>query len=136
MFVVPGQEEVSMEHDAGALAGLAALSFIWIMFCLAVAVIAIASLWKVFTKAGKPGWASIVPIYNIIILLEITGKPIWWIFLYLIPLVNIVVAIIVMIELARRFGKSDGFGIGLALLGAIFLPILAFGNAQYQPRAA
>jgi len=92
----------------------------------------IAGVWKTFVKAGKPGWAAIVPIYNAIVLLEIAGKPLWWIILLLIPVVNLVVAILVMIEVAKRFGKGAGFGVGLALLGFIFFPILGFGDAQYQ----
>ena len=98
---------------------------------LAVAVLVIASLWKVFTKAGKPGWAAIIPIYNTIVILEIAGKPIWWVILFFIPVVNFVVAIIAHIALAEKFGKSAGFGVGLALLGIIFFPILGFGDAQY-----
>jgi hypothetical protein len=95
-------------------------------------IISIVALWKLFTKAGKPGWASIVPIYNLIVLLEIAGKPTWWIVLMLIPFVNFIIAIILFIALAEAFGKGAGFGIGLAFLGIIFLPILAFGSAQYR----
>lgn len=99
---------------------------------LAILVAIIAGFWKVFTKAGKPGWAAIIPIYNVIVLLEIAGKPLWWIILFFIPLVNLVMAIIVSIALAEKFGKGAGFGVGLALLGFIFYPILGFGDAQYQ----
>ncbi|MFA6957466.1 MAG: DUF5684 domain-containing protein [Thermoanaerobaculia bacterium] len=101
---------------------------VWAIVLVAV----IAGLWKVFVKAGKPGWAAIVPIYNIIVMLEIVGKPIWWIVLMLIPIVNIVVAIIVSIALAEKFGKSAAYGIGIALLGFIFIPMLGFGDARYQ----
>ena len=87
--------------------------------------------WRVFKKAGKPGWAALIPIYNVIVLLQITGKPIWWIVLYLIPFVNLVVDILVSLELARRFGKGLGLGLGLALLPFIFYPVLGFGDAQY-----
>lgn len=97
-------------------------------------VVVIAGMWKVFEKAGEPGWASIVPIYNAIVLLRIAGKPAWWILLLLIPFVNIVFLIIVAIEIANNFGKSAGFGLGLAFLGLIFYPILGFGSAQYIPR--
>jgi len=111
---------------AGAAGGMGAL-----LIQLALAVLAIAGMWQVFVKAGKPGWAAIIPIYNAVVLLEIAGKPIWWIILLLIPCVNIVIVIIVMIALAERFGKGAGFGIGLALLGFIFFPILGFGDARY-----
>ena len=99
---------------------------------LAVIVAVIAGFWKVFVKAGKPGWAAIVPIYNIIVLLEIGGKPLWWIILFFIPFVNVIMAILVVIAVAKNFGKSDAFGVGLGLLGFIFYPILGFGDAQYQ----
>jgi len=102
-----------------------------IILYLGVIALMIASMWKVYEKAGKPGWAAIVPIYNIIVLLEIVGKPLWWIVLLFIPIVNIVIAIMIYIELANRFGKSAGFGIGLVFLSFIFFPILGFGDAKY-----
>jgi Family of unknown function (DUF5684) len=77
-----------------------------------------------------------VPIYNLIVLLEVVGKPIWCLVLFLIPLVNIVVFIIVGIELARRFGRRTAFGVGVALLGFVFIPILGFGDAKYRPGPA
>ncbi len=98
---------------------------------LAIFVGVVAGAWKMFVKAGKPGWAAIVPIYNAIVMLDIVGKPVWWIVLFLIPVVNFVVSILVSIELAKAFGKSAGFGIGIALLGFIFIPILGFGDAKY-----
>lgn len=98
---------------------------------VAIIVFMIASLWKIFTKAGQPGWACLVPIYNIIVLLKIVNKPVWWILLMLIPVVNIVILIIVVNELSKAFGKSTGFTVGLILLGFIFYPILAFGDATY-----
>ena len=103
---------------------------------LLFAVVAIVSLWKIFTKAGQPGWASIIPFYNAYILCKIAGKPGWWVILLFVPLVNFVVIIIIFIALAQAFGKGAGFGVGLALLGIIFLPILAFGDARYQGAGA
>jgi hypothetical protein len=99
---------------------------------LLIAVLLIVAMWKVFTKAGQPGWASIIPIYNLYIWCKIVGRPGWWILLMLIPFVNIIVGIILCIDMAKSFGKGAGFGIGLALLGVIFIPILGFGSAQYQ----
>lgn len=87
--------------------------------------------WIIFQKAGKPGWAIIVPFYNIIVMLEIIGRPIWWILLFFIPFVNAIMGIIVVIELAQAFRKSVGFAIGMIFLPFIFYPILAFGSAQY-----
>ncbi len=107
------------------------MAFVIIIY-IAIIVLYIAGIWKTFDKAGKPGWAAIIPIYNLIIMLEIAKKPIWWIILMLIPIVNIVIIIMVMIEIAKAFGKEGGFGVGLALLGFIFWPILGFGDATYQ----
>ncbi len=103
---------------------------------LAVLLIILISMWKIFEKAGKPGWAAIIPIYNVIVMLEIAGKPLWWFILMLIPIVNFVVLIIVLIAFARNFGKGVGFAIGMLLLPFIFYPMLAFGDARYQPVAA
>jgi Family of unknown function (DUF5684) len=99
---------------------------------LALIVLIIAGFWKVFVKAGHPGWAAIVPIYNVYILLKIAGKPGWWLLLFFIPVVSLVIAILVSIEVAKAFGKGAGFGVGLALLGFVFYPILGFGDAKYQ----
>jgi len=102
-----------------------------IIIYLGIVVLMIASVWTIFTKAGKPGWAAIIPIYNYVVMLEVIKKPIWWIVLMLIPFVNLIIAIIICIELAKVFGKSAGFGVGIILLGFIFLPMLAFGDAKY-----
>jgi hypothetical protein len=105
---------------------------VFFVVCLALVIVIIAGMWKTFEKAGEPGWACIIPIYNIVVLLKIAGKPLWWILLMLIPGVNLIVAILVSIAVAENFGKGAGFGIGLALLGAIFYPILGFGDARFQ----
>jgi hypothetical protein len=96
----------------------------------------IAACWKIYTKAGQPGWAAIVPIYNLYIWCKIVGRPWWWILLMLIPFVNFIIGIILCIDLAKSFGKGVGFGLGLVFLGIIFFPILGFGSAQYQGPAA
>jgi len=103
---------------------------------LIIAVATIVGMWMVFAKAGKPGWAAIIPIYNIIVLLQVVGRPVWWIILFFIPVVNIIIEIIVLLNLAKSFGKGTGFGIGLILLGPIFMLILAFGDAEYTGPAA
>jgi Family of unknown function (DUF5684) len=115
------------QSDDGAAAGGAGSSIIGLL----IGILVIAGLWKVFTKAGKPGWAAIIPIYNLIVLLQIAGKPLWWIVLFCIPIVNFVVAIMVFINVAKAFGKGTGFAIGMLLLGPIFIPMLGFGSAQY-----
>jgi hypothetical protein len=92
----------------------------------------VASMWKVFSKAGQPGWAAIIPIYNIYVMCKVAGRPGWWLLLMLIPFVNLIVAIILNVDIAKRFGKGIGFAIGMILLPFIFWPILGFGSAQYQ----
>jgi hypothetical protein len=98
----------------------------------AIIVLMIVSQWIVFTKAGKPGWACIIPIYNIIVLLQIVGKPWWWLLLMLIPIVNFVIIIWMINLLSKSFGHGVGFTLGLIFLGFIFLPVLAFGGSQYK----
>ena len=99
---------------------------------LLIGLMLIVAMWKVFTKAGQPGWASLIPIFNIYIWCKIVGRPGWWVILMLIPFVNLIIAIILCIDLAKSFGQGVGFGIGIILLSIIFLPILGFGSAQYQ----
>lgn len=88
--------------------------------------------WRIFEKAGKPGWAALIPIYNTLVMLEIVGKPWWWFLLFFIPGVNIIFAVWMVNLLSLSFGKSTGFTLGLLFLGFIFYPILAFGLAEYQ----
>lgn len=116
-----------MDQDSAGLFGVFALAAMF-----AVAVFLIAAVWKVFTKAGQPGWAAVVPIYNTIVMLKIAGKPLWWLLLLLIPLVGLVFLILAFISVAKNFGKGTGFGVGLAFLSFIFFPILGFGDARYQ----
>ena len=103
----------------------------FILIILAVVVFMIAAMWKIFEKAGQPGWAAIVPIYNCYVLLKIVGKPGWWLLLFLIPIVNYVFIIWTYNMLSKSFGKEEGFTVGLVLLGIVFFPILGFGDAKY-----
>ncbi|GLZ29883.1 hypothetical protein Lesp02_20730 [Lentzea sp. NBRC 105346] len=120
--------------DTAALTGM--LVTIGIISAV-VALIAIAAHWKIFTKAGQPGWAAIIPFYNIYILLKIVGRPGWWLVLLLIPFVNVIILLIVSIDLAKSFGKGTGFGVvGLWLFSLIGYLILGFGDAQYRGPAA
>ncbi len=107
------------------------MAYMFPFLSLAIVILIIAGFWKVFVKAGHPGWAAIIPFYNIYILLKIAGRPGWWLLLFLVPVVSLVIAIIVAIDVAKAFGKGTGFGIGLAFLGPIFYPILGFGDAAY-----
>ena len=128
--------EMSPEEGAAAAVGIMALLAAMMVPLLILMAIYIISMWKIFTKAGQPGWAAIVPVYNIIVQLNVQGRPTWWIVWYLVPFVNyvsgLVMFIIAGLDLAKRFGKSGGFAAGLILLNPIFLLILAFGSARYQ----
>lgn len=106
--------------------------FIFFIVWVAIMVAFIAGSWKAFEKAGQPGWGCLVPIYNIYLMLVITGRPAWWLLLFLIPLVNFIVGIILCIDIAKKFGQGVGFGLGLCFLPFIFWPILGFGDAQYE----
>ena len=125
-----------MQSDSGtstagnaAAAGIAgAMGLVW----LVIAVVMIAALWKIFVKAGEPGWAAIIPIYNAIVILKIVGRPMWWIILFLIPFVNLIMFFIVAFDLAKVFGKGAGFALGMIFLGPIFYPILAWSDAKYK----
>ena len=108
------------------------MGFLFLILYLAFIVFIVASIWKTFEKAGQPGWAAIVPIYNFYIMTVIAKKPSWWIVFFFIPFVNLEYMILLSIEIAKNFGKGSGFGIGLALLGFIFWPILGFGDAVYE----
>jgi hypothetical protein len=116
---------------------MAMFGMVFSLVGLIVAVVAIIASWKIYSKAGKPGWAAIIPIYNMYVMLQIVGRPGWWILLFFVPLVNMVISILLAIDLARSFGKSDAFGIiGLWLFGFIGYLMLAFGSAKYVGPAA
>jgi hypothetical protein len=103
-----------------------------IIFAIMVTVVEIVGAWFMFQKAGEPGWAAIIPIYNYLIAIKIAGKPWWYILLMLIPVVNLVIIIITLDGLAKNFGKGTGFTVGLFFFRFIFIPILGFGNAVYS----
>ncbi|MGV7105243.1 DUF5684 domain-containing protein [Flavobacterium sp. U410] len=110
---------------------MAAALLLFFIFYLAVIIFFIGAYWKIFVKAGKPGWACIIPIYSAIVLLEIIKKPTWWLFMFFIPFVNIYYAVVATNELSKAFGKDTGFTVGLILLPFIFYPILGYGSAEY-----
>jgi len=103
---------------------------------LVIALCYIIACCKIYTKAGQPGWGILIPFYNIYLWLKIAGKPGWWLILYLIPVVNLVIWIIVSIAIAKAFGKSAAFGVFLLVIfGFIGVPMLGFGSAVYTPPA-
>ena len=106
---------------------------VWVID-IAIIVLIIAAMWKIFTKAGQPGWASIIPIYNWVVWCNIVGRPGWWVLLLL--LCFPIFYIILCIDLAKSFGYGVGFALGLIFLPIIFMPILGFGSATYQGPSA
>ncbi len=108
---------------------------LWFLYIAAI-VAFVAGLWMVFTKAGEDGWKSIIPIWNVLILLKIVGREWWWIILMLIPIVGFIVWIIVALDLAKSYGRGTGFGIGLIIFPYIWTIILGFGSDTYRGPAA
>src|SRR5215472_3016728 len=124
-----------LQQDAfptAATGGLLAMSGLFMLLMMAFAVVSIIGFWKMFEKAGQPGWAAIVPIYNMVVMMKIIGRPTWWVLLMLIPFVNFVVYLLVTIDVAKSFGQSPVFGIvALFLLCGIGYLMLGFGNYRY-----
>jgi hypothetical protein len=118
-------------YDQGTSTQLALFFSFLLIPALIIWLISVIGMWKIYEKAGKPGWAAIVPIYNIIVLLEIIGKPVWWLLLFLVPCVNIIFAVWMINLLSKSFGQSEGFTLGLIFLPFIFYPLLGFGNFRY-----
>lgn len=135
LAVLPGNALLAQASDYQTPAAQAP-SPIATIISLAICVLIIAAMWKVFAKAGQPGWACLIPIYNIYVLCKIAGRPGWWLLLMLIPFVNFIILIILCVDIAKSFGKGVGFALGLVFLGFIFWPILGFGSAQYQGPSA
>ena len=118
------------DDGGGIIAGL--FGGVWFICWLAFIVLIIAGFWKTFEKAGQPGWAAIIPIYNLYVLCLIAGRPGWWVLLYFIPFVNIVVSLLIAIDVAKAFGKDVVYGVVLLrLFQAIGYLLLGFGDAQY-----
>ena len=115
-------------NTSGAVGGSIIGSLVW----LAITVVLVVALWKLFVKAGHPGWASLIPIYNTVVMLRITGHSGWWILGMLVPFLNFFVIIRLVFNLATVFGRGIGFGFGLLFLSPIFIPILAFGSSRYE----
>ena len=123
--------------DLDFLAGLIAT---YLSIVAVIALFFIVVNWKIFDKAGQPGWAVLIPFYNLYVYTQIIKRPGWWMLLYVfagfIPIIGaiaiLVVSIVDTIRLANVFGRSSGFGVGLILLGIIFYPILAFGDSYYD----
>ncbi len=132
MFLAQSQQLVTDYTVTTTDAGAAGVSMVSSLFWLALAVVAIIGMWKMFEKAGEAGWKSIIPFYNSYVLCQIAGRNGWWMLGLLVPFVNIIIALIIAIDLAKHFGKSTGFGVvGLWLFSVIGYLILGFGDAKY-----
>lgn len=117
--------ELSPGESAAVMGGML---FVWAIY-FAVFIVMVVSLWKLFVKAGKPGWAALIPVYNNIVELEIVGRPVWWVLLLmLVPFLNIWVSIVLVLDLAKSYGKSTNYGIFMVLLPVVAFPMLAFSK--------
>ncbi len=119
-----------MENNLSQFNQSPVVMYVWLI----LAIFYIVVYWKLFLKAGQPGWGILIPIYNAYLMLKIAKRPGWWLILLFIPVVDVVIGIIVIFDIAKNFGKSVGFGFGLLFLGFIFFPILAFGKAKYKKK--
>lgn len=124
---------VLADNSGGAAA---AGGTIFLIIVLVIALFYLIAYWRIFSKAGKPGILAFIPIVNTFILLSIVGRPWWWFFLFAIPFVDLVVAIIVVNDLSKSYGHGAGFTLGLIFLGVIFIPVLAYGGSRYVGPAA
>lgn len=137
--------EPALDSALGTVAGTAVVSSFFgalaaffvaygFIVCL-LGILMIVAQWIIFKKAGQPGWAAIIPIYNAVVLFKTVKLNAWLVLLLLIPIANVVLLIVAYLRLAKVFGKGTGFGVGLILLNVVFMPILAFGNAKYNAEA-
>lgn len=123
----------SVDAFGGVIAAFLGFFMFIFMISLVFAIITIIFEWKVFTKAGKPGWAVLIPVYNLVVMFEIASMPVWNILLLLIPFVNIYILIRMFVNISRNFGKPGMFALGLFFFPVIFWGILAFDNSTYNP---
>jgi hypothetical protein len=131
MLALLAQSSTGTATSAGLSAGIVLLIIGGGIVWLAFVVLMIASLWKLFEKAGQKGWTSIVPILNTVVVLKVTHKELWWLVVAIIPCTAWIAFIVIYFNLAKAFGKGAGWGVGTIILPFIFVPALAFGSAQY-----
>jgi hypothetical protein len=132
MFAALEGALVPLQNGGGGGGAAALLIFV---VPLLIALVVIAGMWKAFAKAGEPGWAAIIPLYNVYVMVKISDNPWWWLILFFIPVLNLVALFKINIDVAKEFGQGLGFGIGLAILSIIFWPLLGFGDYEYQGAA-
>lgn len=130
---VASRASVPLQSDAAG----GAIMLVFFLFALAIGILTVAGMWKVYSKADQPGWGAIVPIYNVYLMLKIAGRPDWWLLLFLVPFVGWIIGIVVSVDIAKSFGKGAGYGVGLYFLSFVFYPLLGFSDEQYLgPSAA
>ena len=113
-------------------AGSASVLVVFALVFVLLGILFLVGAWKMYKKAGKPGWAAIVPIYNVLVLCEIIGRPWWWLVLMFVPFISLIVSAIMAIDQAKAFGKSTAFGIvAMWLFPVVGTLMLGFGSAQY-----
>ncbi|MDF1809347.1 MAG: DUF5684 domain-containing protein [Phycisphaerales bacterium] len=120
------------QNSPGNSIAIAIGGLVFGLIYLSIIVLLIVGAWKMFVKAGQPGWGVLIPFFNLYLVLKICGRPGWWLILFFVPILNIAFSCIVSLDLAKSFGKGIGFGIGLFFLNFIFIPILGFGSAEYE----
>jgi hypothetical protein len=101
------------------------------LLTVALSVALLAALWRIVAKAGRPGWISLIPLYNLVVLLQIIGRPWWYLVFLCFPPAAAVLAVVLLFGVTRSFGKGWPFAIGMVFLPFVFIPILAFGGAGY-----
>ncbi len=119
---------LAQESSSGGAAG----GLVGLVLSIGFTVLILASMWKIFAKMTQPGWYGLIPIFNYCVIAKQSGKDWWWGLLPLLPCIGIIFLIILLNELSKLFGKGVGYTIGLIFLPFIFLPVLAFGSAEYQ----
>lgn len=118
-------------YDAAYAAAASGVSAVYAILSLAISVLTLVAMWKLFVKAGRAGWKCLIPFYNTYCLYDIAWGNGWLFLLMFVPCVNIVVGIMMLFKLAKAFGQGTGFGFGLLFLNTIFILILGFGSAEY-----
>ncbi len=134
LALLGGTSSTSTGSDAAGGAFIVLFIVLYVVIfvvAIALTILQVVGMWKIFEKSGQQGWLALIPYLNVYVLIRIVGREGWWIILYFIPCVNVVIGVIIALDLARVFGKSEGYGIGLAFLPFVFYPMLGFGDARY-----
>ncbi len=118
-------------YDAAYAAAASGVSTVYVILSLAISVLTLVAMWKIFVTAGRAGWKCLIPFYNTYCLYDIAWGNGWLFLLMFVPCVNVVVGIMMLFKLAKAFGQGTGFGFGLLFLNTIFILILGFGSAEY-----